>query len=170
MGPMARPIAESYHVGNFIVNLVTSDLTEEQARRRSRGGEGGSISWIIGHLLHYRCQTMELLGKRVENPYEEQFGSKGADDGASYPPVAELVEQWGRIAGELDEVLEKVTDDQLMGPIEGSPHGEKKVLDTVSFFAWHESYHFGALGVIRRELGLPETSTLAMEAAQKQEA
>jgi hypothetical protein len=169
MGPMARPIAESFHFGNFIVNLVTADLTEEQARRRSRGGEGASVTWIIGHLLHYRLQTMNLLGRSVENGYEA-FGSAGADDGASYPPVLEMVEDWGRIAGELDEVLEGVTAEQLMGPIKGSPHKEKKLLETISFFAWHESYHFGALGVIRREMGLTETAKLAMEAVQKQEA
>jgi len=166
---MARPIVESFHFGNFIVNLVTGDLTEEQARRRSRDGEGASVSWIVGHLLHYRCQTMKILGKSLQNDYEV-FGAGGADDGTDYPPVAKMVEDWARIAGELDSVLDGVSDDQLLGPVEGSPHGEKKVLDTVSFFAWHESYHFGALGVIRREMGLPETAKLAVEAAQKENA
>lgn len=53
-------------------------------------------------------------------------------------------------------------------PIAESYHVGNFIVDLVT--SGHESYHFGALGVIRRELGLPETLPLAMEAAQKQEA
>ena len=33
------------------------------------------------------------------------------------------------------------------------PHDEKRILDTVLFLAWHEAYHIGAIGAIRREQG-----------------
>ena len=33
------------------------------------------------------------------------------------------------------------------------PHDEKRILDTVLFLTWHEAYHIGAIGAIRREQG-----------------
>ena len=35
----------------------------------------------------------------------------------------------------------------------GGPHDEKRILDTVLFLTWHEAYHIGAIGAIRREQG-----------------
>ncbi|HEX9727969.1 MAG TPA: hypothetical protein VGA37_05655 [Gemmatimonadales bacterium] len=42
-----------------------------------------------------------------------------------------------------------------------APHGENRVLDTLVFFMWHESYHIGQLGTLRAQFGLTPTATLA---------
>lgn len=42
------------------------------------------------------------------------------------------------------------------------PHDEKRILDTVLFFAWHEAYHVGGIGAIRKELGRKAIAELVM--------
>ena len=170
MGPIMSTIAGSFNVTNHIMNLVLSDLSNDDAVTRTRDGEGSSISWIVGHLLYYRSQIMGMLGGPTNNPWTESFGNTSATDGSDYPDVSEMLSSWNELSSALDATVAGVTDAQLLVPIasdNGSPHGEKKVLDTITFFMWHESYHMGALGMIRTQLGYPATATLAMEAASK---
>ena len=168
MGNLATPIAESLKFTDFIMNLVTGDLTEALATRRARDDEGASIAWVIGHLCHYRHEIMKLLGHDADNPFAEQFGTAGATDGASYPSVEELKSKWAELSAQVRSVVEGASDEQIMTPLggDGSPHRERKVLDTLVFYMWHESYHMGQLGTLRTQFGLTPTATLAVEASQ----
>ena len=48
-------------------------------------------------------------------------------------------------------------------------HAGRPVLDAVAFFVFHEAYHMGALGAIRKGMGLPGPAELVMaRAAGKQ--
>jgi uncharacterized damage-inducible protein DinB len=165
---MAKPIAESLKFTEFIMNLVTGDLKNEDAVRRIRETEGASISWIVGHLCHYRYLMLNLLGSQAESPFADSFGNAGASDGSDYPDIAELRRLWNETATEVWTVVASATDEQLTSPLPGSasPHKEKTVLDTLVFFMWHESYHTGQLGTIRAQLGYKPTAQLAVEASQ----
>jgi uncharacterized damage-inducible protein DinB len=163
---MMRPIADSFRFSHFIMNPVTGDITEEDAVRRARGGDGASIAWIVGHLCHFRYETMKRLGVEKPNSFAATFGEGGATDASGYPPLEELRADWSRIHAELEQVMESVTDEQLTARLSGSgtPHGEERVVDAIVFFMWHESYHTGQLGTIRKELGYPATADLAVKA------
>ena len=169
MASMAKPISESLNLTDFIMKLVIDDITDEDAVSRTRDTEGASMSWIVGHLLHYRHQMMRMLGEDIENPYAEQFGEVGASDGSDYPAVAELRRAWIETAGQVSEVVSSATDEQLKSPLpSGSPHGERTVLDILVFYMWHESYHMGQFGTIRAQLGYKPTAQLAVEATATQ--
>jgi len=164
---MSTPIAESLKFTDFIMSLVASDLSSEDAVKRSRGDQGASISWVVGHLLHYRYLIMQLLGADVASPTAEQFGNEPASDGDGYPDIAELRKMWNEGSSRTQEIVAAASDEQLMAPLGGpdAPHGEKKVLDTLVFYMWHESYHMGQLGTIRKQLGYKATADLAVEAS-----
>lgn len=169
MGTLATPIVESLKFTDFIMGLVTEDVTDAIGIRRSRGEAGASIAWIVGHLCHYRYEIMKLLGRDVENPYADHFGAQGATAGDDYPSMHELKAGWRDVSTETIACLEAAQDDQLTAPMgdPDSPHGEQKVLDTLVFYMWHESYHMGQLGTLRAQFGLTPTATLAVEAAQQ---
>lgn len=165
MGNISLPIAESLKFSDFIINTVTGDLDDTMARRRARDTEGASIAWVMGHLIHYRHLMLGLLGENTDDPFAEQFASAGATDGADYPPIADLVKTWNEISAKVVPVMEATTDDALTKPLGGksAPHGEKRVLDTMIFFMWHETYHIGQLGTLRAQFGLTPTATLATQ-------
>ena len=168
MANIATPVVESLKFTDFIMNLVTGDLTDEVATRRARDDAGASIAWVIGHLCHYRYEIMKLLGHDEDSPFAEQFGTAGATDGAGYPSVEELKSKWTELSAQVRSVVADASDEQIMKPLggDGSPHGERKVLDTLGFYMWHESYHMGQLGTLRAQFGLTPTATLAVEATQ----
>ena len=166
VGPMMQAMAKGLRFSNFTLNLITRDLKEEDAHRRSRGDEGPSLVWVIGHLINSRYGMMKMLGADKTSPVADTFG-RDASDGADYPTIAELVEIWNKAAEELDGVMASVTDKQLMSAPEWTPpHGEKTILDTFSFLVWHESYHFGQMGTLRTNMGYTSTAELAVKASK----
>jgi hypothetical protein len=54
---------------------------------------------------------------------------------------------------------------RLEAPMPG-PHDEKTILDTVLFLTWHEAYHIGAIGAIRRDLGRKAIAELVAGSSQ----
>lgn len=152
MDPLVRPIIALYGLSNGILRAGIGDLSDENAKTRSRGGTGPSISWTIGHLCHHKIKVLELLGQSGENRFASTF-EQAATDGAGYPPLADLAASFSALNTELCTALASSAD-RLEAAMPGAgPHGEKRVLDTVLFFAWHEAYHIGAIGTIRREQG-----------------
>jgi uncharacterized damage-inducible protein DinB len=152
MDTLARPIVALYGLSNGILNTGIGDLSDDHAKARSRGGAGPSIAWTIGHLCQYKIKVLELLGHSRENPFGSTF-EHAATDGTGYPPLAELAASFSALNSELCAAL-ATAGGRLEEAMPGSgPHNEKRILDTVLFLAWHEAYHIGAIGAIRREQG-----------------
>ena len=156
MIPTLESVAASLRTTNMLVPLVLGDLTDELARRRTRDGVGPSIAWQVGHILDFRCQLITLLGTPKESPFRVPFATSGATDGADYPTVAEFLEHWKRIEVDLDAALENADEATIRRAVAGGGfHAGRPVLDAVAFCMFHEAYHVGALGAIRKSLGLP---------------
>jgi uncharacterized damage-inducible protein DinB len=159
-------MAESFRFSQFVMNLVLPDTKNEDALRRLRDSEGPSISWVTGHLCHYRYRILNLLGVDEASPYG-RF-EDGARDASDYPDIAELLDAWNGTHEKIESVLESVTDDKLLAklPVAGNPHNEKTILESVAFYVWHEAYHIGQLGTIRVHYGYRPTAALAVAASQ----
>src|SRR4051812_49399178 len=158
-----------FRTTNHVLSLSLADLTEETARERSRGSEGPSITWTVGHLLCNRHRVLAYLGhEQPKNPWLEAFDETPATDGADYPTIDEMRLEWEKTHQVLEQAFAGLTPDALDRPV-GKPglHGETKVHDKVSFLAWHEGYHVGAVGAIRIAAGLDGPAVLAKAAAAK---
>lgn len=162
MDALARPIIALYTLSNGILATGIKDLSDQDAKTRSRSGTGPSVAWIIGHLCHYKVQTLGLLGHPRENPFASKFDRTPASDGSDYPALAELSSGFAALNAELCTVLESASA-RLESPLPGAgPHAESKVFDKVLFAAWHEAYHIGSIGAIRKDLGRKQIAELVM--------
>jgi hypothetical protein len=163
MDSLARPIIALYGLSNSILGTGVGDLSDENAKARSRGGAGPSIAWTIGHLCHYKIKVLELLGQSRENPFSATFEHAAATDGAGYPPLTDLAASFSALNGELCTALASSADRLEAAMPGGGPHDEKRIIDTVVFLAWHEAYHIGVIGAIRREQGRKGIAELVRE-------
>jgi uncharacterized damage-inducible protein DinB len=152
VGAAAETLMGTFGMTDYLIPLVLEDLTDEDARKRTRDDEGPSISWMVGHLLHYRHHVMSLLGAERDNPWAEKFANAEATAGKDYPTVAELLEAWERVADDFAGVMTSKSDADFERPADGA-HDERSLRDQVVFFAWHEGYHMGALGAQLKSLG-----------------
>ena len=162
MTPILKPIAANFRTTNFIMSLCLGDLKEQDARARARNGEGPSIAWEVGHMLDHRCKMLGLLGIAKESPYTAKYTATGATDGRDYPDTADYQRQWKQVYAELDAAMEAATEESLNRIVEKGPHGEKTALESIMFLTWHEAYHVGAVGSLRKALGYPGPAELAM--------
>jgi hypothetical protein len=153
MDASIRPIIALHGVSNGILATSIGDLTDQSAKARSRGGAGPSVAWTIGHLCHYKIKILELLGQPRENPFTAQFEHTPASDGSDYPSLSDLAASFSALHERVCAALAS-SGDRLEAPMPGAgPPGERGILDTVLFLTWHEAYHIGAIGAIRRDQG-----------------
>jgi uncharacterized damage-inducible protein DinB len=153
MDTLTRPIIGLYQLSQGLLATAAKDLSPPEAVARSRAGQGPSVAWTIGHLCHFKIVVLGLLGHTRDNPYAAQFEKTAASDGAGYASLADLLAQFAALNTDLCAALTSAAA-RLDSPMPGSgAHGEKKILETVLFFAWHEAYHIGAISALRKELG-----------------
>ena len=154
MDQLARPIIALYELSNGILNTGIGDLSDENAKTRSRGGEGPSIAWTIGHLCHYKIKVLNLLGQIARESVLLDLRARGGNRrrglSAAERPGGELFGAEHRTVHRARFFRRSPRGTRCPAP--GS-HDEKRIIDTVLFLAWHEAYHIGAIGAIRREQG-----------------
>ena len=166
MSDLIRPLITGFRTADFNVRLQLADLSDEQAKRRPRGEEGASISWIVGHMLSSRCIAIRACGITQDNPYQQHFSfQKPATDGADYPSIDRLRQEWTQLNDRLIEAIEIAGDEKLTGQTElPNPIADGSLLSALAFLQWHEAYHVGVIGSVRAQMGLKRTHELALEA------
>ena len=120
------------------------------------GGTTNSLAWIAGHVLQSRARLHKLAGEKVEVPWRELFGSEGPPpDPSGYPGAAELVERWQAVTGALLDRLDTLDEGVLTAaPQMRVPSHDHTLLGAIAFAAYHEAYHVGQMGYLRRWHGL----------------
>jgi hypothetical protein len=166
MDASIRPIIALHAISNDILATSIGDLTDQIAKVRSRGGAGPSIAWTIGHLCHHKVKILGLLGYPRDNPFAAQFEHTPASDGSDYPSLSNLAASFSALNETVCAALAS-SGNRLEAPMPGAgPHDEKSVLETVLFLTWHEAYHIGAIGAIRRDLGRKAIAELVAGSSQ----
>lgn len=130
-------------------------ISDEESRRRPPNG-GNSINWVVGHIVSYRQLTLELLGEEPVWPKErtEAYGrgSSGDVPGDQVLPLARLMEDLQATTAAIGKRLEALPDDALETP---GPNPKQTLGQRLAFLSFHESYHAGQIGLLRRLAGKP---------------
>lgn len=140
-------------VGALGVNL--DGISDEESLRRPPHG-GNSINWALGHIVSYRQVVLELLGEEPVWPKErtEAYGrgSSGDVPGDQVLPLARLMEDLQATTAAIVKRLEALPNDALEAP---GPNPKQTLGQRLAFLAFHESYHAGQIGLLRRLAGKP---------------
>jgi hypothetical protein len=138
----------------------TEGITHEESLRLPQPG-GNCMNWVGGHVVAVRDGLLASLGQtRVWSAAEQSiYGRKSptlTDPATALP--------WERIVQDLEKTQERLragvaalTTERLASPMpaENNPFGVDSVGDSLAVFTFHESYHVGQLGILRRLAGKP---------------
>jgi len=131
-----------------IYQNALEDLTEELALKRP-SNKSNHANWLLGHILHCRYMLANMIGAKAENPFDEVYCD--AIENGDYPTVEKVFAQFPIISEKVLDRLSGLTDSEL----DAKPAHDKPALaDIVSFFVYHEAYHIGQLGYVRKLIGL----------------
>jgi uncharacterized damage-inducible protein DinB len=122
---------------------------------------GNSINWVLGHLLWTYERALPLLGREPVLPQGtvERYarGGQPLGEGEEPLPLEELQAAWDRAAERVDDGLAALSDGALDRPAPFSPSDDpnETVGSLIATMLFHQTYHGGQLGVLRRVAGKP---------------
>ena len=122
---------------------------------------GNCLNWVVGHLVAIYHNVLPLLGQQpvldatVLKRYDR--GSAPLRNGADALDISELMKAWDECCMRVDAGLASLSDETLAEPALRSPtnNPDETIGSLLSTVCWHQAYHSGQLGVIRRIVGKP---------------
>ena len=120
------------------------------------GGGGNCLNWVLGHIIATRDNAIQLLNqvpiwsKETAGIYKR--GSEPIRDGSHALPLEKLVSDLERSQERLVAGLAKVSEPELRAPAPDKSAAET-VGETLFVLQFHEAYHAGQTGLLRRMAG-----------------
>ncbi len=120
---------------------------------------GNCQNWVVGHLLCIYNQVLPLLGQQpvLEKDALEQYarGSSPLADPAAALDFQQLLTSWAEANERIDAGLASLTAEALDRPAPVSPSNNpnETVRSLVSTVLFHQAYHSGQTGLLRRMAG-----------------
>lgn len=140
-----------------VVRLNAEGVTHEESLLQPHPG-GNCLNWIVGHLVAIYDKSLPLLGQEPVMPGAlERYdrGSPPLRDPAEAMPLADLLAAWDEASRRADAGLAGLTAEDLDRPAPFSPGDDpdETVRSLVATVVFHQSYHAGQTGVLRRVAG-----------------
>lgn len=138
---------------HWVWNETLKGITHAQSLVQP--AHGNCLNWVGGHVVASRNGLARLVGAdpiweqgRVDRYKRGSAAITGAAD--DVVPFEEIVADYNRAQAPLLEALRALTPDDLARQVSDKTLG----LD-IQFLLFHETYHVGQLGLLRRLVGLP---------------
>ena len=145
-------------ISRVVVHMNLAGLTQAESLAYPDPA-GNCANWVLGHLVAIYDQVLPLLGEEPVLPENVRSryarGSKGLRDGAQPLEIAELHALWDESSRRVDAGLAALDPDALGRPAPFSPGGDpNETIGTLLMtIAWHQAYHVGQTGLLRRLAG-----------------
>jgi uncharacterized damage-inducible protein DinB len=153
-------LAKMYELSYGAINRNLQDLTHQDSLVKPEHG-GNCLNWVLGHLLSTRNVIHTLVGANPVLPGEHlaeyQRGShpEGTDKFLDLATLRGLLDDSQRqlipaLTGLTDEALNSDVPEKFRRPPLSGSLG-----DALTRLHYHESYHNGQIGLLRRIAGKP---------------
>lgn len=141
---MNEEVKSVFRFNAHVINKNLEDINQEESLVTASSG-GPSINWILGHIILTRDYLQELLG--IENTCDEKFEkiySRGVDSVSTSDAID--VKELLKIFNESQIKIMKALD-------EIDIRSDKDMMDNIPGLSFHEAYHAGQTGILRRVIG-----------------
>ena len=150
-----EPVSLIFKLNNDLAVRSFEGVSDDDCWRRP-GGTGNPLAWLLGHATISRASLLRKLGHQYDHGLGEVFnrGSK-FEPSTSYPDRSLIEAAWKDTRGRMRDAFGALTDATLTAAPSGSTFpGVTNNAGLIAFYAFHESYHVGQMGYVRRLLGL----------------
>jgi len=147
-------VTRIFKLNNEMVARTLAGLTDEECWQQPAGG-GNPITWLVGHVTISRAQLLKKLGAAYDHGLGTHF-DRGSlrGDLSSYPSRQAIEAAWHDTRARMREAFAKLTEEFLSATPTGRPlPGATDNASLIAFSAFHESYHIGQMGYLRKMLG-----------------
>jgi uncharacterized damage-inducible protein DinB len=141
-----------YGISHQALHVNIAGVTDDEAIHQPEPG-GNCLNWTVGHIVASRNGVFHALGRELHWTPEEasryKRGSAPITRSGEGKPLAKLVQDLDRSQEKIQAALDSVTEADL-----AKPHDAKQTVgDWITFLHFHEAYHVGQTGLLRRLVG-----------------
>lgn len=128
---------------HMVLNRNLKDITHAESLVTPAQG-GNSINWILGHIIVSRDDIRELIGLDKLYGDEMKMYHRGAEnvDPVELAEFTKLLDMYNEGQHVIEEKLKEL-----------DLRDDNEKYRMVTFLAFHESYHVGQTGILRRIIG-----------------
>jgi len=150
-------LVKLYKLNFMVIEENLADMTHEESLHQPPQA-GNCLNWVMGHIVANRNLVMALvgdaplLGEEETGPYNR--GSAPLTDGRMSLPLEKLLDLFRESQEKLVKRLQEMSEEELMAPVENGTR-----LEQLALLQFHEAYHAGQLGILRRLGGKPGAIT-----------
>jgi uncharacterized damage-inducible protein DinB len=152
-------LANMYEFSYGAIKRNLEDLTNEESLVQPPGA-GNSLNWVLGHVVAARNTVLKLAGRApmVGEEITAHYGrgSQPLQPGDKVPDLATLRGILGDTQQRLVPALAALSYDALAQPVPEQmrrPPLTGSVADALIRLHYHEGYHNGQIGLLRRLAG-----------------
>ena len=142
-----------------VVRKNVGDVTHEESLR-AFPASGNGVNWVLGHLVAIRSQLLGAIGGQPVwsaqecEPYDRH--APPLEHASQAKPLAEIWRAFDLTQARLLETIGRLTAAQLSEPLHDVAESPAKTRSQLlAVLGFHDAYHAGQTGMIRRLLGKP---------------
>lgn len=143
-------------MSGWFLEQALKDISHDASLQPTSTGQ--TINWLVGHLADARNGALAVLSGKGAWPhaelavYKRGAGARSADQAL---PLEDLVHRFADVQDALLQQLGALTDERAAQKAPFSPGGnpDETVGSLMGVLAFHEVYHVGQLGMMRRLAG-----------------
>ena len=144
-----------YRAGAALVERAFGDLKPDDLWRQPEP-QSNALLWLLGHVTRHRSMLLQRCDPAAPKfPWGEAFARGGTPGELERSvPLADLLRCFRETTARLVERLPALTEAELSASIgQKLPHGDDTLRGMVAFLLFHEAYHVGQIGYVRKLLG-----------------
>jgi uncharacterized damage-inducible protein DinB len=156
----AKTLAYQLELSSKVLDMNTRDVSHEESLITSPKG-GSCLNQILGHVTRTRNMALGSMGQKSPypmedfDPYDDRTGVPFSREKAL--PFDELRRRYKAMQEPLVSAIKGMPPEVLAAkpphPLTGEPN--ETVGSSLATFVFHECYHVGQTGVLRRLVGKP---------------
>jgi len=140
-----------YGINQHALEVNTKDLTHEDSLVQPPRG-GNCLNWVAGHIVANRNHILELLDEEPiwgQADYERyKRGSAPVKGAKGAKRFEEIMADFAKSQERIRAGLGRLKDEDL-----ARKKGDETVGQSLHFLQFHEAYHVGQAGLLRRIAG-----------------
>jgi uncharacterized damage-inducible protein DinB len=143
---------------DYVVRLNLEGITHEESLVQPQPA-GNCLNWVLGHMLCVYNNAMPLLHQQPVLPKEAlkryERGTPPLQNTEEATDLRELINAWQTAIERFDAGLAALSSNELDAPAPFSPNKNpgETVRSLLGLITFHQSYHAGQTGTLRRLIG-----------------
>jgi uncharacterized damage-inducible protein DinB len=153
----ARALAVQFQFTHQVFNRNLDGITHEESMKLPPAGN--CLNWVAGHITATRDGLLQILGEapvwNFTNKASYTRGSAPWKDGHEAERLENIRQKFEESQKKLSAKILSLDQTALLAPVppEKNAFGVSNMGELLATFAFHESYHVGQTGILRRLVG-----------------